>query len=168
MPPQTALELSSPYVVQLGFLRGVVKKITADLTQEESLFQPATGGNCLNWIAGHVVRTRNEILAMVGQPAVWSAGEGDRYARGAAPITGPGEGVLEVSRILAAYDAAQGPILAGIEAISDQELAVKVPWFGNEIDKAGALAGLLFHETYHVGQMGLIRRLLGKDSAIGA
>lgn len=28
------------------------------------------------------------------------------------------------------------------------------------------ITGVLFHQTYHVGQTGLLRRLIGKDGAI--
>ena len=29
------------------------------LTHDDSLFQPQGGGNCLNWIIGHLVKARN-------------------------------------------------------------------------------------------------------------
>jgi hypothetical protein len=168
MTNRLTIVTSNPFAVQLGYLHGVLTSQTGDLTAGESLFQPPNGGNCINWIVGHIMESRHQMLELVGKPPVWQQGEGARYARGSQPITGPEAGVLELSRLLADYRASQAPILEGLEAMSEEALAIKVPWFGGEIDKAGAMAGLLFHEAYHVGQAGMIRRLLGKASALGA
>jgi len=168
MTAQTETAISNPLVVQLDYLNQVLTSQTSDLTEEEGLFQPQTGGNCVNWIVGHIVVSRHQMLAIVGREGIWQKDEGARYVRGAEPIAGSGPGVLELSRLLRDYEASQEPILEGLEAMSPGGLAVKVPWFGGEIDKVGALAGLLFHEAYHVGQAGLFRRLLGKPSALGA
>ena len=159
--------ISNPLVVQLGYLNGILKAQTADLTQEESLFQPPAGGNCINWLLGHIVTSRNQMLELLGRPPIWGKEERARYAQGSPPITSPGPEVLEISRLLEDYEATQGPILEAVATISDEELAVKVPWFGGELDKSGVLGGFLFHEAYHLGQAGLVRRLLGKTSAVG-
>lgn len=167
MSNQTATQTSDPLAVQLGYLRGVLTAQTGDLTQEESLFQPEGGGNCVNWLVGHIVVSRDMMLEIVGRPPLLDAATRARYAQGSEPISGPGEGVEELSRLLATYKESQGPILEGMAAMSAADRATMIPWFGAEMDKRGALGGLLFHEAYHVGQAGLLRRLLGKASAIG-
>jgi hypothetical protein len=167
MTPPTAPAISNPLVVQLGYLNGILKGQTADLTQEESLFQPPRGGNCINWLVGHVVTSRNQMLELLGRPPIWGQEERARYALGSPPIEAPGPGVLELSRLLADYEATQKPILEALETMTDEDLATRVPWFGGEIDKQGALGGFLFHEAYHIGQASLVRRLLGKASTVG-
>ena len=64
MPTDTVT--SDPFVVQLGYLRMALKAQAADLTQSESLFQPPTGGNCVNWVLGHIVASRSRVHALVG------------------------------------------------------------------------------------------------------
>ena len=167
MTTPAAPAISNPLVVQLGYLNGILKAQTGDLTQEESLFQPPGGGNCINWLLGHIVTSRNQVLELVDRPPVWGKEERTRYAQGSPPITAPGPGVLEISRLLEGYEATQGPILEALAVMSNEELAVKVPWFGGELDKSGVLGGFLFHEAYHLGQAALVRRLLGKPSAVG-
>ena len=167
MTPPTAPQISNPLVVQLGYLNGILKAQTADLGQDESLFQPPGGGNCINWLLGHIVTSRNQMLEMLDRPPVWGQEVRQRYALGSPAITAPGPGVLEISRLLEDYEATQEPIREALETATPEALAVTVPWFGGEIDKQGALAGFLFHEAYHVGQAGLVRRLLGKTSAVG-
>lgn len=153
-------------VAQLGFVDRALKANTAGLTHEDSLVQPQQGGNCLNWIVGHVVTTRNQFLALLGKEPIWEGERAARYARHTEPIVGPEDSIVPFEEILAAFDTSQQAILAGLSEISDEELSVMVPWFGSESPKAVALAGLVFHETYHVGQTGLLRRVAGKEGAI--
>ena len=74
---------------------------------------------------------------------------------------------MPFEQMLADFDASQDAIIAGLSEISDEELDVLVPWFGEEAPKSVALAGLIFHETYHLGQTGLLRRVVGREGAIG-
>lgn len=167
MTTPTAPAISNPLVVQLGYLNSILKGQTGDLTQEESLFQPPEGGNCINWLLGHIVTSRNQMLELLDRPPIWGQEKRVRYAQGSPPITVAGIGVLEIARLLEDYEATQRPILEALAAISDEELATRVPWFGGELDKSGVLGGFLFHEAYHLGQAGLVRRLMGRASAVG-
>ncbi len=153
-------------LAQLGYIQRVLKMNTQGLTNEDSLVQPAPGGNCLNWILGHMVATRNQTLELAGQPTIWSEEKAERYRRHSPPIEGPEEAVVPIDEILADFEKSQEAIIAGIEALSEEELAVKVSWFGEEVEKAIVLASLVFHEAYHLGQTGLVRRLVGKEGAV--
>ncbi len=98
MSPETLTAQTEPLVSQLGHTHQVLKDNAADLTQEESLVQPQPAGNCLNWVVGHVIATRNEILQLVGKPPIWSKEEAARYGRNASRITGEDEGGRAVIR----------------------------------------------------------------------
>jgi hypothetical protein len=54
--------------------------------------------------------------------------------------------------------------------MTDEELAANVPEEFNRPPLAGsigdALSRLNFHESYHAGQIGLLRRIAGKEGAI--
>lgn len=153
-------------VTQLGFVAHVLEANIAGLTHEDSLAQPQPGGNCINWVVGHIVVSRNKILELLGREPIWDSERASRYERGTAPIVGPEDAALPLEEILRAFDTAQEAILAGLAEISDEELSTMVPSLGGEAPKAVALAGLVFHETYHVGQTGVLRRLAGRAGAI--
>ena len=131
------------------------------LTHEESLIQPPGGGNCLNWVAGHIVATRNLVLGLLGEEPIWGEAEAARYKRGSAPIRDGGS-AAPFDRILADFSRSQERIRAGLARLTDADLA-------RERDKetlADSLHFLQFHEAYHVGQAGLLRRMAGKEGAI--
>jgi hypothetical protein len=57
-------------------------------THEESRLQFPFGGNCLNWVMGHLTTTRTNLLAMLGSSdTVWTFDEAKRYIPGSSPVT---------------------------------------------------------------------------------
>src|SRR5262245_48226703 len=56
------------------------------MTAEQSLAQPSPGGNCANWILGHLTNVQNTVMRLVGEEPVW---ESDQLSNaGWEPITG--------------------------------------------------------------------------------
>jgi uncharacterized damage-inducible protein DinB len=137
-----------------------VKVNTAELTHTDSLIQPAPMGNCLNWVLGHVVSSRKGILKLLGHE-VELQNDYTRYLRGSDPI-GKSEEAREFQEILADFQQTQQLIEAALADISVESLQVKL----DDETVAEKLAFAYFHETYHVGQTGMLRRLAGKKGAI--
>ena len=134
----------------------------ADITHEESLVHPSPAGNCLNWVLGHVVATRNVVMDTLGEPRIWNADLASPYQRGARPPLAA-TCATPLGDILAALDASQQTIVGRLATMTEKDLARSVNDQGTVGDW---LARLSFHESYHLGQCGLLRRLLGKDGAI--
>lgn len=166
MTTKTANARVEALLTQLNYIQYALGANTAEVTHDDSLDQPQKGGNCLNWVVGHIVATRNQTLGLLGKEPIWSDEKASRYRRGGEPINGPEEAVVPFEEILADFNASQEAIVAGLGEITDEELDVLVPWFGEQSPKSVALAGLVFHETYHLGQTGLLRRVAGKEGAI--
>lgn len=153
---------------QLSYTHYVVKKNTDELTHEESLSQPQPGGNCVNWVVGHIIASRNGLLELLGEEPVWPKEQAERYRRGGKPIT-DGSDAVSFDRMKKDLDRSQERIMSALEHFDPERLAEPAPWspFGNENETYGSLlAGLAFHEAYHAGQTGVLRRLAGKDGAI--
>jgi uncharacterized damage-inducible protein DinB len=132
------------------------------ITHEESLHAPEPGGNSLNWVLGHLLWGRNQIFKLLDKPPVWEPEKIARYARGSAPV-GPDDHPESLEEIRAALERTQGPLLEFLRSCSPEDLA-KVDEKGQSL--AQRLAMLAFHEGYHGGQAGLLRRLLGHEGAI--
>ena len=49
----------------------LAKKQMEGISDGEALIHPTWGGNCINWIAGHLVVARCNLLVMLKQPSVW-------------------------------------------------------------------------------------------------
>lgn len=131
------------------------------LSHADSLLQPYPGGNCLNWVLGHIVATRNHVLKLLNKEPILNEEEAALYKRGSPPVA-DGARALPLERLLSDLDLSQKLIVAGLKEASEADFRVLA---GNET-VGRQLALLHFHEAYHTGQTGLLRRLAGKEGAI--
>ncbi len=137
------------------------------LTHADSLVQPQPGGNCLNWVLGHLLSVYDGFLPMLGQEPVLGTTTLEHYARGAKPITDPNE-ALDFSKLLAAWGQANERVEAGLAALSPESLdqPASSPT-GNPNETVRTLiTTVMFHQAYHAGQTALLRRLTGHEGAI--
>jgi len=132
------------------------------ITHEESLWAPEPGGNAVNWVLGHILYHRNVVMSLLGQPPVWDPEKAARYARGSAPL-GPDDHPQPLESIRAEMDRSQAPLVAALRAATEEQLAAPME---NGAPLSQRLTLLGFHEGYHGGQIGLLRRLLGHAGAI--
>jgi hypothetical protein len=147
----------------------MVLRLNVDgVSHEESLIQPSLAGNCMNWVVGHLACIYNKMLPMLGQEQVMDAEALKRYDRGAPPIKDAAE-ALELRDLLAAFEKATERIDAGLAGIIPEALDQKVADSptGNPDETVRSLLGtVFFHQAYHAGQTGLLRRITGKEGAV--
>lgn len=149
MTTQTATELTA-----LGQLRTLFSMNHALLTKNldgvtDALATARPGaGNPIAWSLGHVVYWRQAVLGMLGAHPVWAEGEADGFKGTSrdlpATIDKPWPELLDAyreshSRLLQAIDASDAPPIEVLKGV----------------------AQLQCHETYHIGQLALARRVVG-------
>lgn len=146
---------------QFEFNGFALEKNIEDFTHEDSLIRPGRTGNCANWVFGHIVATRNALHQILGLDPAWPGKETARYERGTNPITDPSEAQpLEV--LVDRYKNSQQVLINTLAELGDVDLAKKT----GDKTLAEKLAGLSFHESYHIGQLALLRHTAGKGGAI--
>lgn len=133
------------------------------LTHAQSLWSPAPNVNCINWLAGHLISSRTNITLGVGQVPVWDDSLRARYKGGSAAITVDEPGVLPIERLIADIKESQARIEAGFGEISAETLDApsKFPQFASLGDQ---LIYMNSHEIHHIGQIMILRELLGLTS----
>lgn len=148
-----------------GINYSVIRRNLAGVTHDESLIQPAGGGNCLNWVLGHIVATRDNALRLLNQEPVWSKEIAGIYKRGSDPIR-DGANAQTLEKVVADLELSQGRMVAGLAAVSESELSAPSPDKSLAETVGELLFVLQFHEAYHAGQAGLLRRMAGHEGAI--
>lgn len=153
---------STGLIRQFQFNQMTLTMLLADVTQEESL-READAGKCVNWIAGHIIVARGKLLAALGAEPVW-------YPRMMAVYGGQDTGKYSADRAKSLTEL-QTLLEETLNSLADTLVTVEIKLMepcdvlphvksdGTVADRAGAFA---CHEAYHVGQIGLMRRLLGK------
>lgn len=132
------------------------------ITHEDTLVQPPCG-NCVNWVLGHILAHRNLMLAALGAEPVWDRGMESRYVRGSEPVRGEGPGVERLGRLREELERSRERLAQALRQASEQDLAR--PAGSGTVGRQ--LLFLALHEAYHIGQVGLLRRLGGKEGAVG-
>jgi len=134
---------------------------SAGLTDELAARRPGEGVATAAWVLGHLVHTRRRILKLLGaplpeDPAFEAFG---RHSEGA-------PGSLPYSALVEAFKATDAPFKAALQAVADWDRPTMNPATKTEQPLEQVMAFLFSHESYHLGQLGLIRKLLGLKGAI--
>jgi uncharacterized damage-inducible protein DinB len=136
-----------------------------NIPDDRWLTRPGNDSNHMTWIAGHMIVMRAIVPKIMGQQ--WSAPWEGLFARGAklvAPEQYPAPAELQQ-----AWHEVSKNLSASLAGASEDLLGRPVPKETPSLDGkiGGSIALLSLHETYHVGQMGYLRKLLGYGQAVG-
>ena len=137
------------------------------IDHELSVTLPPGGGAPVNWVLGHIINTRSHLLKMLGAEPIWGEGEAGVYGKGADPAAVASD-FMPLAELVAVFEDSGGKLEAALSGASAEKLAEPLdgshPILGETV--AQAVVGLAFHEAYHMGQIGTIRRALGLSGAI--
>ncbi|MHC4472378.1 MAG: DinB family protein [Planctomycetota bacterium] len=128
----------------------------------EDWWKRPEGSNPAVWILGHVLLERKHLYRELGADV--EGGESDTlFARGAKPEDLPSD--LSPGALVEEFHSVHGRFVAHLSEMSEADLEVAVESEYPEMPKTrlGALQFLFLHETYHVGQLGTLRVMLGKE-----
>lgn len=132
--------------------------------EDAQLCERPGGGNSLLWMAGHVTGARCQLAGFLGAPVEYPWA--DLFARGNSPYDCPDWPRLEP--IVAKWNEVSAALRARFATLTEEELdrpAGDAPSLNGRV--SGAITLLAFHDGYHVGQMGYVRRLLGLGRLVG-
>lgn len=135
------------------------------LSDEEVWAQPSGSGNPIAWLLGHLTETRAGMLAEMGVP--FDYGWSRVFQRGSALQDRTGYPTREA--IETAWQATHSAMRDAFATVAPERLAA--PPSRRPVPGVEKLADLIafcgFHESYHVGQIGFIRKQLGHSSIAG-
>lgn len=139
------------------------------VTHEQSLIEPRPAGNCINWVVGHMALEYERILPLLDEQPHLPADALQRYARGSTPLMDPAEHAQawRWEDLLEAWRGTSSRFLSALEALPAERLAEPLDASKPDRTVADRIGFLLFHQAYHAGQLGLLRRVVGKEGAIG-
>jgi hypothetical protein len=146
----------------------VVKTNLEGISHSDSLIQPPSGGNCLNWVFGHLVCIYNNSLPLLGQSPVRDKALLVRYDRGSKPIE-KAEDALTLQELTSIWSEITHRVEKGLDSLTATRLDEPAPFSPsknpNETVRS-LLTTVLFHQSYHAGQLGVLRHVAGKPGAI--
>jgi uncharacterized damage-inducible protein DinB len=135
------------------------------LTNAEMWNRPIKKNNPMLWLAGHVAQTRAQVLQILGEP--YDTKWGELFVRGTQlkdPVQYPA--IVEIKHTMSDISAR---LQKKLESINDEQLThaaqgLQVP---NAKTLADQVAFFALHDSYHIGQLAYIRKMLGYPALVG-
>ena len=156
--------VAEPLALLFKINNSLVHRGFEGLTDDEAWQQIDGKGNPIAWIIGHVTETRGQMLGLIGAP--WDAGWGGKFKRGGElydRFAYPTRGEIEEK-----FTETHGRMRAAFATLSAESLAAPSPAsLAGAKTVADLLAFFAFHEAYHLGQVGFIRKQFGHTSHAG-
>jgi uncharacterized damage-inducible protein DinB len=150
-----------------GVSHGVMRMNLDSLDHEASLVQPRPAGNCINWVVAHILAVRDQMFGVLGLEPVLGE-SGIRYRRGSPPVREASD-AIPFPDLLAALTRSQERLEGALAGYTPEQLAA--PFDGARLPgRPSTVAEVLIffhvHESYHAGQLGVLRRVAGREGAI--
>lgn len=148
----------------------LIEKQAEGLSHEQSMIEPPFRANRMNWVLGHIVEHRDWMLRALDETTLMPAKEAMLYRRGSEPLQDDSD-VVQLATLLDYLQRSKNCLVAKIQAAEANYLNKK-PQTGILLDshksktRLERLQGLIWHETYHMGQLELLRQLAGTNDAI--
>lgn len=153
---------------QLEFARGYTLSLLADVSAEDWFAMPAGAPSHLAWQMGHIAMAEYGLCLFRQrgrQPddlQLMSSAFRKQFSRGSTPEPDPAQNP-PLAEIRATFDAVHQQVLSELPTFTAAALdePCDMPTAGYPT-KFGALLLASHHELLHAGQIGMLRRLLGK------
>lgn len=139
----------------LQFQAGIFQNALKDLTEELALVRPSGRSNHINWLLGHILHCRYMLANMLEADAenpfgntYWTAIEDKEYPSVEAVVS-------------------QLPIVSEklLEKLSEMEESALVRVISpGRPALADIVSFFIYHEAYHLGQIGYARKLVGMEA----
>jgi uncharacterized damage-inducible protein DinB len=140
-----------------------IKRNVDGITHADSLICPPKGGNNMNWVLGHILTYRSSILELAKEQPLWSEGDSAPYATRSKPLDP--KDARPFDSLIKDLDATQERLKRGLANLPPEELDLKHEE-GAKRPRGAQLHNLHFHESYHSGQLSILRRVVGKPGAM--
>jgi hypothetical protein len=144
---------------RFAFNDGFLDKLTADFTEHDWLARHGEA-NHAQWLLGHLAATRRWALRELGRVTDELAWE-KHFGMGARPTAESDD--IAPALLREAFLKKGAQLASHIATLTEAQAAAPFRPFPDGSNTLGAAMHFLhFHESYHLGQLGLIRRLSGK------
>jgi hypothetical protein len=158
----------SPKMVNGIFKRNlkVIKRQIDGLSDDDALMQVPFRGNCLNWVLGHILDSRQAALRYLDIPGNVDENIDTLYGGDSAPITPQSKNIPPMSQIMTILNETEKLIDEKINSLTEEDMEKEVGSGDRKALLGEKMEFLAWHEGYHVGQTEYLRQLTGTDDKV--
>lgn len=135
-----------------------------DVDADTAVTRPGDRASSLAYVVCHLLDARAWMVGMLGGDGTHEFSERFKQAKGIDELDPP-----PLSDVAAAFEAVTARLVDRLESLTDEDLDAPMdsefPFAPKTI--IGGITFLAWHESYHIGQLGLLRSYLGLSSLTG-
>ncbi|GJM34717.1 MAG: hypothetical protein DHS20C18_37180 [Saprospiraceae bacterium] len=143
------------FIGMFQFQGGIFHNALENLEQEDALKRPSENSNHINWLLGHIVHCRYMLANMLGVKAenpfgktFWTAIENKDYPT--------------IKEVVSQFPEISNKLLDKISSIGNEAFDAKPS--PDQPSTADLVSFFIYHEAYHIGQIGYARKLIGLEA----
>ena len=153
------MSLATPIAESLKLTDFIMQLVTKDLTDEVARRQ-ARGdeGASIAWVIGHLLHYRHEFMKILGSP------EDDPFKEKFSRSATDGSDYPTIKELTKSWAEVSQRTLAVVNTATDEQIEASLPADGGPHAERRVLDTLIFftwHESYHMGQLGTLRKQFG-------
>jgi len=126
-----------------------------DISHKDSLTSPPGDGNPANWILGHIITSRCNILALLENDPPWDYTRCKPYLPDSEPLS-PDDKVEDIEIMKGLLDETQTSLIGAIQELTEE----KINQNHGKNTLGEDLAGYAIHEAFHAGELGIIKHTI--------
>ena len=150
----------------IAMKHGILLKQLEDLTHADSLVQPQPGGNCMNWVMGHLVECLVYIIDVLGGEHPPGLPDLAHYGHNSEPVQCDGPGVIDLHELIDAYSVLVNAITEQLAQMGEADFDEEIDTFLGKVRRGHAALFYFFHNSYHIGQLEQLRNLAGRTEKV--
>jgi len=131
-------------------------RLTEGVKESESLLSPSDNINCMNWVLGHIISGRHKALALLGVDGFWDESRLKMYRTGSSMIH-DAEHAVRFNELLQELERSQSTLDEALQSASAASLAAVRETDRGRKPVREHVEGLGWHETFHVGQVDVLK-----------
>ena len=154
--------LVRPIAAQYMLSNGILATAVKDLNGRDAVTRSRNGaGPSIAWTVGHLCHFKTQMLGLLGHPM--DNPFADRFEK--TPAT-DGQEYPPLTELMASWASLHTELSAALDAASADQLESPMPGAGPHEEKRilDTVLFLAWHEAYHIGAIGAIRKELGRKA----
>jgi hypothetical protein len=150
----------------MGMEEGLMCKQVDGLSHADSLLQPQPGGNCLNWVMGHLAGNLADMLTTLGGELPADLPDLARYGFDSDPICGEEAQLVDLQVLVSTASRLSALVINRLEQMTEADFDDEIEFWQGKSRRGYVAFFYFFHHTYHLGQLEYLRNLAGKTEKL--
>jgi len=135
----------------------LINNFITGITDAAACATPLSSVNSLNWVLGHILTSRQQVARALGGEDFMPEAASVRYMTGSDPVTPESSTMIPLSTLQEFLQASQESLADALATAAPEDLAQVIETRFGPRPVGQHVAGLHWHETFHVGQLEILR-----------